>query len=166
MIKVNYQKTKFECGKDENGNYCPLTSITLEKNYQYNKVANETLTESQVAEIYDKAMADTCKSKKCSDDLSTFINEVNKDTKVIVQETIKSESFSEEIKKEHEAVLKEEQKRLLENFDADKITNYLKKENCLSEEAVKNNNTTSGAIQVTYSSALFVSLALLLLSFL
>ena len=166
LIKVSFQATKFECGKDENGNYCPLTSITLEKNYQYNKVANDTLTEPQVAEIYDKAMADTCKFKKCSDDLFTFVNEMSKDAKVIVQEAINSESIPEKTKKEREANIKEEQIKYLENFDVNKVNNYLKKENCLSEEAVKNSNTTSGAIQVTYSSALFVSLALLLLSLL
>jgi len=67
------------------------------------------------------------------------------------------------IEKEHEAILKEEQKRLLENFDVKKINNYLKKEKRLSEESIKTNNNNSGttvnstigAIQVTCSNALF-----------
>ena len=47
---------------------------------------------------------------------------------------------------------------VLECKDIDKINNYLKKKSYISEKTVKNNNTTSGAIQVTYFSVLFVSL--------
>jgi len=177
MLKVEYQQLKFYCSKDEKGNYCPFTPMELQENYGYEE-SNWTKNT-----IINKAIKDSCKSKKCTDAYLTLAEEAKVGHQSFYDELKKSGYGSkdiEELKNKLESI----ENKFHRYIDLDSAETYLKSEQCTSEaakdgESVKNGETAnndkaakdgevakSDATHITYSSVLFVTLAALLSSLL
>jgi len=157
FFKANYVNAKFHCGKDEKGNYCPLSAIGLEKNYNFNVITNETLPDAQKNEIYDKAIKDTCNSQKCAEDFLDVIEEVKNDHKQFFDELSKNKDLTDAERRGFEYIFNGDEQNETKDLPIDKFQ---------AQCDVKKAKAESGATPVTFSSALFVTLALLLYSLL
>jgi len=93
LLKMQSNYSKFNCSKDEQGQYCPLNSIGLQKNYNFDG------SENKKEEIYDKAIEDTCKSQKCTDSYLTFISGAKDDHKQLI-DTLTNEKLGQNEVKE------------------------------------------------------------------
>jgi len=134
MTKVQYEIFKIECAVDEKGNFCPLTDIESAKKI------NGTMTQQQQEQVYDELLKENCKSKKCTDIFLSFYEDVEK------------------IEKENQDSKANITNELSSDPKINKTLSFLKSEQCTAE--AKSDTVSS----MTYTSALFVSLALLLLN--
>eukprot|EP00833_Pecoramyces_ruminatium_P000046 jgi/Orpsp1_1/1174078/evm.model.c7180000048839.1 len=142
---INYISIKTECDKDENNNYCPLSSFELKKNIK------EDMTEEHQRQVLNKAKEDTCKSQKCID---SYLNLINELTKI-------NDGYLESLSKDGKISKSElDEIKMNATIDNDKeiqeISQYLKSEKCTSQ-IVK----TSGAEQIIKNVNLYLVLSLI-----
>ncbi|OUM62630.1 hypothetical protein PIROE2DRAFT_69477 [Piromyces sp. E2] len=165
LFQSFYSIAKFQCGKDEKGNSCPLSPIGLQKNYGFNVVVNQTLAEPEVKKIYTQAIKDTCSSQKCSNDYLDIIKEYENDHKQFFDEAAKEKDFSEDDRKGFEELFKDESEQ---NFKDQPIKDF--KDQCKATTSnakpsdAKSSDAKSDATRITYTSALVVTIGLLLSS--
>jgi len=157
-LKAEYLAYKGHCSSDEQGNFCPLSSI------EYSKRITETMTIEQQEENYDIALKDTCKSQKCIDNYLLTIDSSEKHYREKYEELSKLGVFSpEEIKQ-----LKDSYETNIANIRKTPITNktinYFKSDECVkSSNANKSTTYMSDASKsMTYTNILFITITLLL----
>lgn len=147
--KTKYSGYKLICAVDEQGNFCPMTDIEMAKKY------NETMTKEQEEKAYDEVLKETCKSKKCADTFLTAFEDLEKTQKELQERLSKLDSkvdLTDELKTDS---------------TISKALTYLKSDECAVEiKSSGSADAKSDAINtITYSSTLFVAIALLLLNF-
>ena len=151
IISINYYNSQAQCAMDGNGNFCPLTDIGLSKR------TTSTMKEDELAEKYNEAVKDTCKSQKCIDAYLAAHEGLEKSNKIYMEEISKLEAKGSKLDSVQESYYKTLQ-LLYENETVKKAVEYLNSKEC--EETEKSSAISS----MTYPSVLLVTLVLLLVS--
>jgi len=176
-LKEGLSQIKIGCATDEQGNFCPLTKIRF----------SDAMTEQKEQEVFDIAVKESCKSKKCSDIFISSIENLEKISDELIGTISNIKDYPKDKLDQLKKELDDDLKDINEDPTISKALKYLKSAECAAEansnlatEAkteVKTDGTIdtkigaktdaktdeeSGAItSMTYSSALLVTLALL-----
>jgi len=159
LFKKSLTFHKIKCATDEQGNYCPLTEIEM------NKRINKTMTEEEQEAIYDEILKDTCKSQKCADAYLSLLEDVEKNSKELFEKISTTSSSNINLDSAAGIIQEADPSAVDGNPVFNKTLTYLRSGNCTALNKINSANAHSGAISsMTYSSALFIGLALLLFS--
>jgi len=113
VLKIEWKLINEECATDEQGNFCPLTSI------EKSKRINNTMTEQQHMDYINFAVKDTCKSQKCID--------------IYVSSTEDSEKLLSQIEETKVIIYSDkDMKKINRTFNKEAL-NYLKSAKCAPE---------------------------------
>jgi len=169
MLKQGLSQIQTGCATDEQGNFCPLS------NAEKAKRVNSNMTEEQQRESFDAALKETCKSKKCTDVYLSAFDNLDKFTNDLIETVSKIENYPKDELEKMKKELNDDMKKLKEDPDVSKSLEYLKSNECAAEAKsnpaansaaegkTDGDDNKSGAISsMTFSSTLFVTLALLL----
>jgi len=159
FTKTNLSYNKVKCATDEKGNYCPLTQIEMVKRI------NKTMTEQEQEEIYDDILKDTCKSKKCADAYLTYFEDVEKYSKELFEKIPAIGGSNINLDSAAGIIQEVDPSAVNGNPVLNKTLTYLRSGNCTALAKTNSADAHSDAVtSMTYSSALFIALALLLFS--
>jgi len=147
-LNDKYQSILLKCSRDEQGNFCPLSSIEKVKRI------NSTMTTQQQDENYDIALKDTCKSQKCVHSYLSRIESLEKGYKENPERIADVGYFSDS----EMEIIKNQYRNKLTNLHNSTVVNmsidYFKSDECAM--------SSNANISATYSSILFIILSLLL----
>jgi len=189
ILKLNYNFMKIACSKDEQGNFCPHSFVNVEKTYNLESLK---MKGEEANDIYMEYVKESCRSKKCVDDYLNNIENIKKIYSTITFATTSSEE--ERQYERISSILKSDTctakigktsvnandnvnassanangNTVTSNGSANNTTNPTNnntndKSNATNGNANGKTDEKNGAAQVTYSSVLFVSLAILLIT--
>ncbi|ORX48995.1 hypothetical protein BCR36DRAFT_354169 [Piromyces finnis] len=126
-LSIQRISVKFMCSRDENNNICPISIFEEDR--------AENLSEEDQIKLVNKLINDNCKSKKCTNAITEYIDEIEKIEKKL-RNSMKS--------KMNENVMNEIQSKVKRQFtsaDVDlgmeevvtKFKDYVKSEKCTSQ---------------------------------
>jgi len=188
VVNYYYSFMKIACARDEQDNYCPHSFVNVEKTYDMESLSSKG---EEANTIYMKYVNETCKSKKCIDDYLSNIEDIKQVCsksellKMRPNEKMQFQKISS-ILKSDTCTAKIGKTSVNVNGNANASNVNTSGVNASSANANGNivttngnvNNTTNasnsndngktdatnGATQITISSVLFASLAILLLT--
>lgn len=169
-----YNRLKFKCTNDENGNYCPMNKLELDL---------RTMINVNLYTLYNEAAEETCKSKACTDAYIQYLNYTNTiDDHILEKITTKTENTLSELKNkisELEDKVQEFENNILDNVKkglskrsdsettgiigihtiVDKKLDYFMSEQCTSQHQGQSHGqstsqTTNGNVQSSDASTL------------
>jgi len=187
VIKLYYSFMKFACARDEQGNYCPHSFVNVEKTYDIESLG---MKGEEANTIYMEYVNETCKSKKCVDDGLSSIENIKKASSTFplaemgpseemqlqkISSILKSDTCTAKIGKtsvngnDNVSTFNANANGnvVTSNGNANGTTNPTNsntndKPNATNGNANSKTDEKNGATQVTYSSVLIISLAVVL----
>jgi len=156
----NYLTTSVNCSKDEDDKYCPLSEVQLTAALK-ESISNSQVTTKNTAEVeinLDDATEKTCKSKKCTESLVKFLEELDKTDQELL-DGIKNSNLDEKVK---DQLLTEVEKEI-EQDSIQNIYKYVESGKCTYAKDFKSGSSSS--IVFHYSITLFVTIVLILFTF-
>jgi len=157
MVKISQLSLSLKCSKDENGQYCPLNELALLNDSE----EDGFITFKNESTLFDNALGNTCKSKKCTMTYTDALSEM----RASEDEIISLLSLLDNID-----IISMKEKRQIKDQDFDRendkllsqLEEYLKSSNCTQYFANVESGISRPSSIFRVIHALFISLGLLL----
>jgi len=181
-LKTTLYSLNMECAKDENGKYCPLSSISTQITARAKNKQNQQVSDDEFKSVYTDSVMNTCSSKACINAAIEFQSgnkEIKKDYEDFKNALMDLKNLTGNkanannipvIKSANTTTTATKTKRSFNfnNIDLnseegvnqliDATADYLKSEECTNQGG----NLSSNATTLKYSVALIITLALFL----